>query len=415
VAFVISQGTIAKLNRPDIRSPQRIAVSPFVAMDYLQLWKTQPSVRRAVTFLARNVAQLGLGFFERRGDDDRRKLSNHPLSVLLQAPNPWTTQYRFLNRLMHDLGIFDTSYWVKAKDNQLIHLPAPLVTPKGDNWLTPEVFEFRGQKGVMEFARDRVLYFRGYDGMSDAGVSPIESLRRTLREEWTAGEMREQVMQNGARMSGYLQRPSEAPEWSTDARKRFKASWQAQYAGSIGTGAGGTPILEDGMTFVAASQTAEQLQYIEGRKLTDEEVARTYFIPPPMLGLLEKATFSNITEQRKMLYTETLGPWLKMIEDEIDLQLIPDFEPTNPKQFYCEFNLREKLSGSFEERADSMQKAIGAPYMTVNEGRSLDNLPPIDGGDDLVRPLNVTQNGDQQPIPAASEEKPNADEANHGT
>src|SRR4051812_44491455 len=137
MAFVVSQGTLAKLNRPDIRGPQRVALSPFIAMDYLQLWKTQPSVRRAVTFLARNVAQLGLGFYERRGDDDRRKLTDHPFSEMLRAPNPWTTQYRFLNRLMHDLGIFDTSYWVKANDNQLIHLPAPLVTPKGDNWLTP--------------------------------------------------------------------------------------------------------------------------------------------------------------------------------------------------------------------------------------------------------------------------------------
>jgi HK97 family phage portal protein len=123
-------------------------------------------------------------------------------------------------------------------------------------------------------------------------------------------------------------------------------------------------------------------------------------MPPPMVGILDHATFSNITEQHKMLYQDTLGPWLSMIQDEIALQLIPDFEPVRPGRFYVEFNLREKLTGSFEERSGSIQKGVGAPWMTVNEARAMENRPPIEGGDELVRPLNVTQNGDQDPIQA---------------
>ena len=161
------------------------------------------------------------------------------------------------------------------------------------------------------------------------------------------------------------------------------------------------------MTFNPVSQTAKDLQYIEARKLTRQEVASAYFIPPPMIGILDNATFSNITEQHKMLYQDCLGPWLTMITEEIELQLIPDFEPA-PERFYVEFNLREKLTGSFEERADAIQKSVGGPTMTVNEARALDNRPPIDGGDDLIRPLNVTQNGNQNPIPAAPAEEPPA-------
>ena len=89
-----------------------------------------------------------------------------------------------------------------------------------------------------------------------------------------------------------------------------------------------------------------------------------------------------------------------MIQEDIELQLLPDFEAV-PQRFYIEFNLREKLTGSFEERADAIQKSVGGPTMTVNEARALDNRPPIDGGDTLIVPLNVTQNGNQNPIPAA--------------
>jgi HK97 family phage portal protein len=395
------------MSRPDIRSPQRISLSPMVAMEYFEIWRTQPSVRRAVTFLARNIAQLGLHMYERNGDADRNRLTDHPLALMLSRPNAFTTRYRFLNTLVHDFAIYDCAYWWKAKPDQLLHLPAPLVTPKGENWLTPDFFEFKGQKETRNIPADQVVYFRGYGGISDAGVSPLESLRQVLREEWTAGEMREQIMRNGARISGYLERPAEAPQWSPEAATRFKAGWRQQYTGN-GPESGGTPILEDGMIFKPAAQTAKELQYIEGRKLTDEEVARSYFIPPPMIGILDNATFSNITEQHKMLYQDTLGPWLSMIQDEIGLQLVPDFEPVDPHRFYVEFNLREKLTGSFDERAVSMQAAIGGPYMTVNEGRALDNRPPIDGGDDLIRPLNVTQNGDQEPIPA---DKPPEDDS----
>lgn len=403
MAFVASSGSIySPIHDVTTRTiAARMELADSVFLEYAQIWQTQESVRTVVSFLARNIAQLGLAVYERVGDADRRRLQDHPLARVLARPNPWTTRYRFINALVHDFAIYDNAFWVKVvEDGQpaLRRIPPSQVNIEGGDWFAPQAFRIAGSAGAALLDREQVVYFRGYGVDRDQGTSPLESLRRTLREEYAASQMREQIMRNGARMSGYLQRPSDAPPWSAEAADRFKTAWHAQYTGT-GPGAGGTPILEDGMTFNAVSQTAKDLQYIEARKLTREEVAAAYFVPPPMVGLLEHATFSNITEQHKMLYQDTLGPWLTMISEEIELQLLPDFEP-DQRRFYVEFNLREKLSGSFEERADAIQKAVGGPTMTVNEARALDNRPPIDGGDELIRPLNVTQNGDQSPIPA---------------
>ena len=408
MAFVATTGSVRSLSRRSITvTPGRILLSGNYSADYAEIWRTQESVRTVVSFLARNIAQLGVGLYERVGDTDRRKLQDHPLAALLRQPNPWTSRYRFIQSLVCDFAIYDNAYWLKTDDGGargLIRIPPQIVKPHGDDWLTPAEFKVDGTSGTRIYPRNQIVFFRGYGLDKDAGISPLESLRRTLREEYAASEMREQIMRNGARISGYLQRPVDAPDWSDTARERFKKSWQSQYTGS-GPGAGGTPVLEDGMTFTPAAQTAKDLQYIEARKLTREEVAAAYFVPPPMLGILDNATFSNITEQHKMLYQDTLGPWLTMITEEIELQLLPDFEPV-PQRFYVEFNLREKLTGSFEERADAIQKAVGGPTMTVNEARALDNRPPIDGGDTLIVPLNVTQNGNQDPIPAAQPATP---------
>lgn len=409
MSFVVAAGAVRGLSRPSFVTSNRLPTVVSLSMDYDKIWRSQPAVRTVVTFLARNIAQLGVHTFKRKGDTDRERLSDHPLALLLRQPNPWTTRYRAINALVHDFAIYDVAYLLKMKvDGQtsgLVRLPPALVTPKGDNWLTPEAFEVAGSKQRKTFPADQVVYFRGYGTDQDVGVSPLEALRQILMEDWAGTQMREQVMRNGARVSGYITRPapntSGVKEWSKDARERFRQQWQQQYAGD-GPQAGGTPILEDGMTFTAASQSAKDLQYIEGRKLTREEVAAAYFIPPPMVGILDKASFSNITEQHKMLYQDTLGPWLTMIQEEIALQLIPDFE-SKPADFYVEFNLREKLTGSFVERQDAITKAVGGPTMTINEARALDNRPPIDGGDELIRPLNVTQNGDQDPIEAEPE------------
>ncbi|WP_280335472.1 phage portal protein [Nocardia wallacei] len=399
MSFVISEGAIRGLSRPAQSRAPRLLIADGLAIDYFELWRTQAAVRTCVSFLARNIAQLGIQVFERLGDTDRRRLTDDPVAQLFEAPNPWTTRYRLMDALVHDYAIFDRAYWWKIRTpngNGVIRLPPPLVTPKGDNWLTPDRFEVAASRGKREIPADQVVYFRGYSGTDDFGTSPIESLRQTLAEEFAASRMREQVLRNGARVSGYLQRPAEAPKWSDTAREKFRKSWQSQYTGN-GPEVGGTPILEDGMVFEAAAQNAKELQYLEVRKLSREEVAAAYFIPPPMIGILDHATFSNITEQHKMLYQDTLGPWLAMLAEEFRLQLIPEL---TTGRVYIEFNLREKLTGAFEQRAASIQTAVGGPWMTINEARALDNRPPVDGGDELIRPLNVTQNGDQDPVPA---------------
>lgn len=406
MAFVATAGSVRALSRQNISTPTRILLSDTYAADYAEIWRTNESVRTVVDFLARNVAQLGLHLYERLGDSDRQRLTDHPLALLLTKPNPYTSRYRFIQALVSDFAVYANAYWLKTNfgttdGRGLVRIPPPLIKPEGDDWLTPEAFKVTGSRGSTIYPRDQIVYFRGYGLDKDQGISPLEALRRVLREEWAGSEMREQIMRNGARASGYLERPATAPQWSDTARERFRQSWTAQYTGS-GPGAGGTPILEDGMSFRPVSQTARDLQYIEARKLTREEVAAAYHVPPPMIGLLENATFSNITEQRKMLYTETLGPWLTMITEELELQLIPEFEP-QPQRFYLEFNIREKLTGDFVERGAVMAQAIGGPYLTVNEGRAMDNRPPVDGGDELIRPLNVTQPGDQNPIPAETE------------
>lgn len=403
MALAITEGRIVAVHRPSYSAPMSLRISDDLTLDYAAIYKAQPAVRTVVDFLARNVSQLALQTFERVDDRDRRRLRDHPLALLLAKPNRYTTGRRLIRDTIADRGIYDRALWVKSVSPdgtaELVRLQPTLWSVAGGNFLRPEAFKIKGTNGEFEIPAEQAVYFRGYNP-EDArhGLSPIESLRRILSEEFAAGQHREQTLRNGARLAGYLKRPATAPAWEDVARERFRASWRSQYQGATATEGGGTPILEDGMEFVPAAQNAVDLQYVEARKLTREETAAAYHIPPPMVGILDHATFSNIEEQHQMLYQDTLGPILSEFQDEIGLQLVPDY---NNDRIYVEFNMMEKLRGSFEEQAAQLQAAVGAPFMTRNEARARGNMPAIEGGDELVVPLNVLIGGQASPQDSA--------------
>ena len=372
--------------------------------DYAALYRMQPNLRTCIDFLARNVAQLGLHVFRRVSDTDRERLTDHGLAKLLGQPLPpvmKVTTYRMIEALMSDLGIYFNAYWLKIRQDGipsgLLRIPPIYITPRGG--LIPKLYEMTVGGLYQELQPNDVVHFHGYNPENPiSGLSPMETLRRILAEEHEAGLYRENFWQNAARKEGVVQRPREAPEWSDTARARFIADFQEAHSGADNSGK--IVVLEEGMEWQDTSFNAQESEYIEGRKLTRVECARAYHIPLPMVGILDNATLTNIREQHQNLYQDCIGPWLTMIEQDIDLQLIPEFEDSD--NIYVEFNLQEKLKGDFEEQIKTLQSAIGRPWMTPNEGRARMNLPSMGGdADRLATPLNVIVGGQASPRDSA--------------
>ena len=373
--------------------------------DYAAMYRMQPNVRTCVDFLARNIAQLGIHVFRRLSETDRERLRDHPLAMLLSRPLPHeykVTAYRFIESMMGDLGIYLNNIHLKVRPDGettrgLLRIPPPLVTIQGG--LVPRMYEVNLAGRVLRFEPEQILHIRGYNADSAIwGLSPLETLRRVLAEEHAAGAYREHFWANSARMNGIIERPADAADWSPAARERFKSEFEALYSGVENSGR--TAILEDGMTWKASAFSARDSEYLAGRKLTREECARAYHIPLPMVGILEHATFSNVKEQHKHLYQDCLGPWLAMIEQDIQTQLLPDFADSDG--VYVEFNIAEKLQGSFDEQTTALQSAVGRPWMTADEARARMNLPSMGGdAEELVTPLNVLVGGQASPRDSA--------------
>lgn len=386
------------------------------------VWRTQPSVRTVVGFVARNVAQVQLHAFAMQDDGDRERLGRtDELSRLLRspggapsrgAPSTGATAFRHMKSLVTDLALWDRHAALKVRTAdgrlQLRRLPPRQWVFRRDGLDEPVAIHFSpsgvGQAKVVDL--DSCIWIDGYPTPDGLKTSPMEGLQALLTEQAEAAEYRAGLWANGAKMSGWIERPLDSPPWSKSARANFRAAWREAYT-AAGTYIGGTPLLEEGMKYHEMQGiTPEQAQQIEARKLSISEVAAYYFVPPVFVGILDNANYSNVSAYRQMLYDDVLGPLMREIEQAYQDRLVP--EVADPDRVFVEFNVAEKLRLSFEEQASVLSTAIGAPHMTRNEGRQRVNLPRIDRPeyDELITPLNVVVGGQASPADSTPDSQP---------
>ncbi|WP_215456666.1 phage portal protein [Streptomyces sp. ATCC 21386] len=375
-----------------------------------RVWETQPSVRKVVDYIARQLCTIPWHVYERVSDTDRRRVTDHPLAQLLAHPAPHRSPARLWHSTLVDWLIYDR--WCQqllpsadtASGYELRRKPARRFHILADDDDEPDALYLISSRGPAQVVMlpASYLFDHGYATIGADGTSPMMTLQQILAEQREAVEWRRQVWKNGARVPTVIERPADAPSWSEGAKNRFTAAFNA-FIGRAGQ-AGGTPILEDGMKLVTVNAfNPRETMDIEGRQLTDAEVASAYHIAPELVGARE-GTFSNIDAFRQMLFTISLGPYVTQWQDVLNSMLVPLLAPGS--NLYVEANLEAKLRGSFTEQAALLQTAVGAPYMLRSEARAVQNLPHVDGTDELVTPLNVIVGGLASPRDTAPETLP---------
>jgi HK97 family phage portal protein len=369
------------------------------------LYRQQPNLRTLISFLARNTAQLGVHTFERKSDQDRQRNTTDPAARIMARPNKTMTAYDLIYRLVADLALWDEAIWLVTEDIEAetgwTIQPIPMKWVQrfggGDLWGPGYVMVFPpGAKVPIKVPMEEVMHFHGWDPDNlHNGLSPVEALKSEISEQIHAKVYREQQWTKAGRAGMVVSRPADAPKWTPDQKRKFKEVLDAKMSGNSGADAGGTLIFEDGMKGERLGFNAKENQFVEAAKLSFTVCCQVYHVNPTMVGMLDNANFSNVKEFRRMLYGETLGPILVQLEDRLNSFLMPRI--STKKNLYYEFNVKEKLRGSFEEEGQILQAATGGPYMTRNEARARNNLSQIEGGDELIVPMNVTEGGQASP------------------
>lgn len=155
-------------------------------------------------------------------------------------------------------------------------------------------------------------------------------------------------------------------------------------------------VLTEGFDVKTISVSAEEAQLLESRRFQVEDIARAYGVPPFMIGSMEKNTAwgTGLEQMGRGYLIYALQPHLNRFEQEVNEKLMPGDR-------FVEFNVDGLHRADLQTRHEGYQKALGGNngpgWMTVNEIRRKENLPRIDGHDDLFK-------GPVQPSASQSEE-----------
>lgn len=367
------------------------------------LYNTQDNLAAVVNFISSSIAQLPLKVYTRDENDERKRDRDSVAAKLLWKPNGDQTEYEFMFSLVAELKIFGCVYVWKLPDPdsdsgyQIRIIPTDWVTntekvtPYGPDKIRVTADGY----GNIEIPRAEFVRFCTFSPGNPAGyVSPISALRQTLEEQIQAGRFRKELWRSSGRLNAQIVRPKDVQPWTEETKKKWVEAFREAW-GAGGSKAGSIPLMEDGMEIKTFNASFKEQQWVESVKLSREAVAAAYRINPSLVWHSDTQTYASSKDNARALYAECLGPDLQMIQQRINSFLLPMIGAS--PDTYVEFDLTEKLKGDFEQRAAVIQSSVGGPWLTRNEARRDNNLPPIEGGDELIVPLNVVTGGQASP------------------
>lgn len=319
-------------------------------------------------------------------DDLRKRLTDHPVYHLIHfQPNPSMKAFDFWETVMVHLQTEGNSF-ARIYRNTL-NVPVKLdLIPDPENvtiYQTTDGDIFYRYKGEDIAAYD-MLHYHGWSKNGLRGIGPIAASADSIGLGLSAQKLGGKYFKKGNHQQGVLEYEG---SFDDKAWKNFQDHFSAAYKG-MENAHNGIPVLEYGMKWKDISIPADQMQLLETRQFQKTEVCTIFKVPPHLIGILDRATFSNIEHQDIQYAKYTIRGYCRRIETENDLKLFPKSEwgKTSTK-----FNLDGLLRGDLKTRAVQYKSGITNGYYTRNEVRKMENMPPINGLDEILTPLNMVE------------------------
>lgn len=374
---------------PSLMTRSGLSVTPDTAL-------ALAGVYAAINVISTDIACLPLKLYRKRSNGGRDLITDHPLADLLTtSPDGETTSMRWRQANMgHALGwgngyaevVFDGDGYPSG----LYLLDANTTYP--ERRPQDKVLFYRTKDGTLPPRRVLHVAGLGFDGLK--GYSPITKAREAISLGLAAEAFGSSFFGNSARPSGLLKHPGKL---KADALNNLRDSWAAM---QTGTGNTGKPaILEEGMEWVQLTIPPEDAQFLATRKFQLEEIARLYRVPLHKLANLDNAHLANIEASNLDYLTTTLAPWCRQVEQEFSLKLLTRDE--RRQGYYIEHAMQALLRGDMAARSQFYTSMWNLGALSPNEIRDLENLNPVDGGDQHFVQLNMqTLENASKPQPA---------------
>ena len=376
-------------------------------------------VYRCVNEIAKGASAVP--FHIKAGDD---VLEQHPLIDLLNRPNPLQSNSEFFNSLF--------GYLLLAGNAYVLKVGGLAGQPKELHLLRPDRIEIKAGSGYMPERYDYVIngkILTSYEvdqdtGMGDLkqiklwnplddyhGLSPLAAAAVEVDQHNLASTHNISLLSNGARPSGaIIFKPKDdagfTANLSDSQRQQLLTDLNQRFSGT--SNAGRPMLLEGDFDWKEMGLSPKDMDFLNLKHMSSTDIALCFGVPSQLVGVPDAQTYANVAEARLALYEETIIPYLRKIESDINEWLVPQFNENIKFQYIV-----DEIPALSERRRriyENITTAVSQGIMTRNEAREMIGLSPVDGADELLVAANLFPLGSNEVPPTdASNEQDAAD------
>jgi len=347
------------------------------------------AIRLSATFacvkvIGNGLAQVPFGVYY---EDDRKKIldKNHNLYYILHdAPNKYQTSFTFLHTIGVHLALTGNAFIFISRTRRRIYglylLNPGSVSIKTDGWEpTYQVTKPDGSSGI--YGQDEVWHITTTQWEHARGLDTVSIARDVLGLSAATENFGSGFFSAGGRPSAIIEVPNTL---TPEKRKVFEQEWIEVMSGNQG---GKTAFLQGTWNYKPIQSANDQNQFLETRNFQIEEVCRVFGVNPILIFHSDKtATYASAEQMFLSHIVHTLSPLYRNIEQSANLFLLS--KEDRDKGYFTKFNSNALLRGAAKDRSEFYKNMRNIGGMTINEIRELEDMNPVEGGDEVYAPLN---------------------------
>jgi HK97 family phage portal protein len=347
------------------------------------------AVWACVELLADNIASLPCFVYERCEQGHKELARDTTLWTLLHDnPNRYQTPMEFWQYMIMNFLLRGNAYarLVRNDAGEVIEM-LPLSADQVEVELLRDgsiIYKYQFEGVVTVLSSQSVLHWKD-KGNGVIGMSRIDFMASTISVAIEAQNHTERNYRKSGKRPGVFMIDKLLTDPQRDEIRR-------RFSGLVENNEDDLIVLEAGAKFEPLSMTPADLQLLDTRRFSVEDIARWFGVSSVMINDTNKTTTwgTGISQLIEGFYKFRLRPMLELYEQAINRRVLT----ARQRELYeVEFSLDAILRGSAKERLEIGVQAVQNGLMTRNEWRQLENLPPVEGGDSLtiqmqMMPLN---------------------------
>lgn len=352
----------------------------------------EATVYACVKILSEAVAKLPLKVYQELPEGGIRKATDHYLyPILKHRPNPYMTAYDFwraveAQRALRGNSFVAIEFETRGPNKGKVKALWPIDTGKVEVWVDDEglvstrnkiwyIVTVGGERRRLD--PDEVLHLKGLTVDGIVGINPIDYLRFLVESGAGATRYLHHFYKHGLQTRGIIHYVGDLNE---EAKRRFRERFEEMASGL--KNAHRISLLPVGFQFQPLQLSMTDAQFLENTQLTIRQIANVFGIKMHQLNDLSRATHTNIEEQQKQFYADTLQAILTGYEQEIAAKLLLESELR--EGYYVKWNVDSIVRSDIKTRYEAYRVGIQGGFLTPNEVRALEELPAYEGGDAIL-------------------------------